>query len=278
MGLWLVVLAVAAIPVVGVPSVVLARYTTSDSSFCLSCHGTGDTPDRGVPSEVHPDFNRVSCVDCHARPGQIVFEGYAKGFMAEPERVTSNCTRCHAGMAQRTDQLGFKFNPQKIAIDHRAHLDRGATCVSCHANVAHDLREPRTNRPQMDSCYSCHSRTDSCTKCHGGAIPPAPADRQAIGRRPVAPVQPAAAKPESLEEGKGLFARLCTSCHGADGGALPSANLKSRGYLEGRGAEALGRATAEGKGAMPAYGAARGGPLQEEQVKAIVDYLLSVAN
>src|SRR3989304_4602089 len=68
------------IPVAG-----LARYPPSDPSYCLPCHAAGDTPDRGVRSLVHPDFKEVGCVDCHARPEQVVFEGYVKGFMAEPE-------------------------------------------------------------------------------------------------------------------------------------------------------------------------------------------------
>lgn len=292
-ALWLVVAAVAAIPIVGIPGVVLAHYTTSNSDFCLTCHQTGDTPDRGVRSEVHPDFNRVSCVDCHAKPGQIVFEGYVKGFLAEPERVSNNCVRCHSSVAERTDQQGFKFNVQRIAIDHQAHLNRGATCVTCHANVAHDLETPRTNRPQMESCYSCHSRADSCMKCHAAGLPPAAPSRETVGRRPVTPPRPAqatTAPPEAktaasgapidtkaLEEGKTLFAQSCAGCHGAEGAGLPSANLKSKGYLEGYGAEALVRATADGKGAMPGFGVARGGPLTDDQVRAIVAYLLSVA-
>ncbi len=285
-GLWLVVLAVAAIPIVGVPGVVLAHYTTSNSDFCLTCHAAGDTPDRGVPSDVHPSFSRVGCVDCHAKPGQIVFEGYVKGFMAEPERVTSNCVRCHSTMAQKTDQQGFKFNARAITINHQAHLERGATCVTCHSNVAHDLEVPRTNRPRMDNCYSCHPRADSCTKCHGAAIPQAPPSRETVGRRPVAPPKSAAALADSrapaaetknTEEGKALFAKLCAACHGPDGGSLPTARLNSSSYLESNGAEALARSTAAGKGGMPALGAAKGGPMTDEQVKAVVDYLLAAA-
>ncbi len=286
-GLWLVVLAVAAIPLVGLPGVVLAHYTTSNSDFCQTCHATGDTPDRGVPSQVHPPFSQVTCVDCHAKPGQVVFEGYVKGFMAEPERVAGNCLRCHPTVARRTDQQGFKFNSQSIAIDHRAHLERGATCVTCHSNVAHDLEVPQTNRPTMASCYSCHSRSDSCTRCHGTTIPQAPAPRETVGRRPVAPPQAAGApadskaagaEPESIEEGKALYAKSCAACHGPDGGSLPTARLNSAGYLESMGAEALARSTADGKGGMPAYGAAKGGPLSDDQVKAIVDYLFAAAD
>ncbi len=338
LGLWVVVILVAAIPAIGIPGVVLAHYTTSSPSFCLTCHGAGDTPDRSVPSDVHPSFDKVSCVDCHAKPGQVVFEGYVKGFLAEPERVTSNCIRCHPTMSERTDQQGFKFNVRGIAINHQAHLERGANCVSCHSNVAHDLEQPKTNRPRMDSCYSCHARTDSCMKCHAGGIPPAAPSRETIGRKPVAAappeVKPAsgaqgtpASEPAKTEaattpvptttkagaqggaptatqppveakatapataptatkapatantaEGKALFAQTCSMCHGSDGSGMPSANLKSKAYLDGYGAAGLAQTTAEGKGGMPAFGQAKGGPLTDGQIKAIVAYLISAAN
>ncbi len=281
-GLWLVVMAVAAIPVVGLPGVVLAHYTTSNSEFCLTCHGAGDTPDRSVPSKVHPSFDKVGCVDCHAKPGQVVFEGYVKGFMAEPERVASNCVRCHGNMVQRTDQQGFKFNARDIAINHQAHLDRGATCVTCHSNVAHDLEVPQTNRPRMENCYACHQRSESCTTCHKGAIPQAAPARELIGRKPVAaPVQTpshqASADPKALEEGKGIFGKQCAACHGADGGAMPTANLKSKAFVQGKGQDELTKATAQGKGGMPAFGTAKGGALSDAQVNAVVLYILSAA-
>ncbi len=297
--LWLVIVAVAAIPMVGVPAVALAHYTTSSPEFCLSCHATGETPNRGIPSKVHPSYDQVSCVDCHAKPGQIVFEGYVNGFQAEPERVSSNCIRCHSDMPKRTDQAGFKFNVRGIAINHQVHLDRGVSCVTCHSNVAHDTETPQTNRPRMETCYTCHSQSESCTKCHAGGIPQAEPSRETVGRRAVPPPQPPkpagsdASKPAegaasapaaavvpaaSIEEGKGLFSKLCIACHGANGSAMPSANLSSKAFLEGQGAEALAKATAEGKGGMPPFGAAKGGPLSDQQAKAVVDYLLSAAN
>src|SRR5574337_815993 len=89
----------------------LPRYTTSNPNYCLSCHGDeGGLPNRGIPSEVHPPYSQVSCVQCHGRHGQLVFEGYRKGFMAEPERISPNCLSCHTGMATKKDETNFKFN------------------------------------------------------------------------------------------------------------------------------------------------------------------------
>ncbi|HLA83053.1 MAG TPA: NapC/NirT family cytochrome c, partial [Thermoleophilia bacterium] len=69
---WLIAIGFA-LPLVLIPAVALARYTTTSSTYCLSCHAKGDTPDRGVKSVVHPSFDQVGCVDCHAKPGQVVF-------------------------------------------------------------------------------------------------------------------------------------------------------------------------------------------------------------
>ena len=165
------------------PAVALARYTTANSQFCLSCHGVGDTPNRAVRSLVHPGYAQVGCVDCHAKPGQIVYEGYVHGFGAEPERVAPACESCHPEMRGRNDQTGFSHNFANIRITHQQHLDRGATCVTCHSNVAHDLRTPSTNRPRMDYCYSCHATNDSCGKCHLSG-PPAGPGRRRRGRSP----------------------------------------------------------------------------------------------
>lgn len=280
--LWIVVAIVAAIPLVGLPGVVLARYTTSDSAYCLTCHATGETPNRAPASAVHPGYGKVTCVDCHAKPNQVVFEGYIKGFMAEPERVSGNCLRCHSAIPRKTDQAGFKFNEAKIAINHQAHVERGATCTACHSNVAHDLRAQPTNKPTMESCYSCHSKTESCMTCHQNGIPTVAKAKDTVGRKPVAPprVQTAAASPvgQQSQEGKEAYARTCAACHGPDGSAFKGANLKSKSYLESYSGEPFVKATAEGKGAMPPFGSAKGGPLTDPQIRAIYDYLLGASS
>ncbi|MDO9066551.1 MAG: multiheme c-type cytochrome, partial [Chloroflexota bacterium] len=88
----------------------LPRYTTSNYQYCLTCHGGGDTPNRGIESKVHPPFEQVGCTDCHAEPGQVVYEGYRQGFGSEPERVSPNCVSCHRDIARQNDQVGFKKN------------------------------------------------------------------------------------------------------------------------------------------------------------------------
>ncbi|MBI2907207.1 MAG: c-type cytochrome [Chloroflexi bacterium] len=255
---------VCAVPVVTLMAVGMARYSTSSSSFCLSCHSTGEIPDRGVRSLVHPSFEKVTCVDCHAKPDQVVFEGYLKGFMAEPERVNQSCVRCHNDIADKSDQTGFKVNFGNIKVPHKWHLGLGATCVTCHFNVAHDLEEPRTNRPRMETCYQCHARSDTCTKCHGSP-PPGPLPDF------TAPAVGVAA------EGREVYLRLCSACHGPKGNQIPQADLSSGALLQGRAEPALIHSVAEGKGVMPAFGKSKGGELTADQLQAAMAYLKAIA-
>ena len=77
-----------------------------------------------------------------------------------------------------------------------------------------------------------------------------------------------------VSEGRSLYNQHCVSCHGQQGGRIPAAPLDSRPFIEGLG-PALTRSIAEGKGAMPAWGRGRGGPLDPRQVKAVAEFLRS---
>ncbi|MFQ6618791.1 MAG: c-type cytochrome, partial [Fidelibacterota bacterium] len=224
----------------------LPRYTTSNPEYCLSCHGQGDIPNRGIESKVHPSFSEVTCTQCHAKPGQIVYEGYRKGFMSEPERVTPNCINCHDDIKYKNDIQEFKFNVMNIKIPHKLHIEMGAKCLDCHSNIAHDLKQPQTNRPRMEYCSQCHAAvTESCIKCHGEKIPPGPI--------PYAP-------PAGITgDGRSLYSRYCIECHGIKGDGVEGINLRSREFLEGRGFVALWEMATEGHGGMPAFGKEKGG-------------------
>jgi len=239
----------------------LPSYTTSNPAYCLTCHGSGGgLPNRGIESKVHPSFAEVTCVACHAKPHQIVYEGYRKGYMSEPERVGPNCLKCHPQIALRNDEAGFKFNDLKIKIPHKLHLDLGAKCNDCHSNIAHDLKEPQTNRPRMEYCSQCHATTvEACSKCHIAGIPPGPI--------PTAP-------PAGLTgDGKGLYSKYCAECHGSKGDRIPDANLQSKEYLLDRGLVGLRLIATEGHGGMPPFGKGRGGPLTDDEIRAISAYL-----
>src|SRR5262245_54634247 len=150
-----------------------------------------------------------------------------------------------------------------------------------------------------------------CAGCHGpvgGRIPAAPLDSPAfltrrgpaslydtiaagkgtmaaLGKEHGGPLSDAEIKTlvafllstERAGPGHTVFQTQCASCHGEQGSRIPAALLNSRQVLDRKSDEELAQAITLGKGAMPAFGAARGGPLREDEVAAVVDYLRLLA-
>src|SRR5919201_2235034 len=91
-------------------------------------------------------------------------------------------------------------------------------------------------------------------------------------------LESAAAPKNPIEEGHGLFQSECVTCHGDKGDRIPVAPLNSPEFLDSRGDATLAAVISEGKGVMPAWGKARGGPLSDDQVRAVIAYLSSAAD
>jgi len=108
-------------------------------------------------------------------------------------------------MKDRNDQNGFKYNEKNIRMPHKLHLDAGAKCAICHKDIAHDLRQPQTNRPRMDYCFQCHPSTDKCDKCHPGGPPK---EETYIPPPPLVPE-----KPSEKEAAQAAFETQCSKCH-----------------------------------------------------------------
>lgn len=86
---------------------------------------------------------------------------------------------------------------------------------------------------------------------------------------------PFGASAEAL--GKRLYGQNCVSCHGEDGERLPVAPLSSKEFLDSRGDVNLLVVVREGRGTMPGWSQARGGPLDDDQVLAVLAYINSLA-
>ncbi len=83
----------------------------------------------------------------------------------------------------------------------------------------------------------------------------------------------AAGAAATAEDGKRLFQANCVQCHGDKGDRVPVSPLQSKDFLDSRGDATLVAAVADGKGVMPAYGKARGGPFSDDEVRAVVAYM-----
>lgn len=74
-------------------------------------------------------------------------------------------------------------------------------------------------------------------------------------------------------KGKQIYATNCSNCHGETGARIPAAQLDAVQFIAQLGDAGLTKAISEGKGTMPAWGKGRGGPLSDDQVRAVVEYL-----
>ena len=133
---------------------------TAHSLICLSCHARQSSIAMWSPSKIHPD--RVTCVDCHAKPGQL----FPRHFFAD-EQVNNNCLFCHRTMAAKQTE---EVHHMKIA--HKLHIEESKLmCIDCHRNIAHEKMEAGTNRPRRLTCMECHEEAiaggpEACMKCH----------------------------------------------------------------------------------------------------------------
>ena len=78
------------------------------------------------------------------------------------------CTACHEkgeepDLLPRIENYSAKFN-------HKLHVEKGAECIDCHAEVADkSVVNSGMHLPNMDKCMDCHttpSEADGCYLCH----------------------------------------------------------------------------------------------------------------
>jgi hypothetical protein len=121
---------------------------------------------------------RISCGECHLDPGisgvvtfsakaipafysQLVQGPDTTNLLGTPTREA--CQKCHTSyrsVAPSGDLL----------IPHKAHVGiLKMECTTCHKNLVHSLNRHGFNRPDMETCLTCHdgvAATDECVKCH----------------------------------------------------------------------------------------------------------------
>jgi nitrate/TMAO reductase-like tetraheme cytochrome c subunit len=158
--IWIFIIAIILI-IAAIPALGLVHFTSTNQFFCLTCHQNQEPVARWLPSRAHP--TSVTCKDCHTRPGEII----PRKFSASDDFMNNSCLRCHSDLSkgEQTDLA----NVRVVKISHKLHAEKKAICLDCHRNIGHDSSTPRTNRPQMETCYQCHQahpRTQACDKCH----------------------------------------------------------------------------------------------------------------
>lgn len=213
---WRRKLLVAGLCLLGLIGLVAAFHETSTPRFCGSCHEMG-YEFRTWRASSH---GSISCEHCHYHPGVVGMIRTKLGGLQEAavhfrdrpteseigpgmaEVPSARCLACH-----KRRELPDKFSYHLLVITHREHLERGAQCTDCHANLVHGGKAPFKNTPTMSSCLVCHDgerAPNRCGLCH-----------QELGE-----VRPALYNPRWVERHRENLATtgadVCRRCHGED--------------------------------------------------------------
>jgi predicted CXXCH cytochrome family protein len=127
------------------------------SADCLVCHQgverqSGPFSSRTFDHGPHLTTAGLDCQACHRphaerAPGEVVRFG-AKGCVPCHHRGTAPaadaCGQCHRDVTTRT------VGSFRGEFSHKAHLEQGLECATCHESGAADPRPPRA------TCAQCH--------------------------------------------------------------------------------------------------------------------------
>ena len=119
-------------------AIVAGRVLMIYPAICLNCHAK-QTRIMMWSQSIHP--SRVTCVNCHAEPGQL----FPHKFLAKDEFVNKNCVNCHRDIEKKETEVH-----RDIKISHRLHiLEAELKCVDCHRNIVHEKMIPGTINNSM---------------------------------------------------------------------------------------------------------------------------------
>ncbi|MBI4201287.1 MAG: c-type cytochrome, partial [Chloroflexi bacterium] len=83
---------------------------------------------------------------------------------------------------------------------------------------------------------------------------------------------------QAIDRGREIFLKgTCTTCHGETRDKIPTCKLAEADFLRSQGDATLINSITFGKGAMPAWGLVKGGPLSPDDVQAVVAFLKNAA-
>jgi c(7)-type cytochrome triheme protein len=143
---------------------------------CDSCHPDLFERKRGS-AKAKGDYTMASleagkyCGSCH--DGKTAFN------TTGPE----TCKTCHGSDMKQPETIVFNVPVKTVTFEHKAHVDMGLDCASCH-DKAFEMRkgaaEEHPDKFTMEALYAgkycgaCHNGTDAfasntrCTTCHIG--------------------------------------------------------------------------------------------------------------
>jgi len=282
------------------------------TQFCGDCHQlselvAGDLLELRSAVDLGPDY--AGHVDADVpdwtREMTSAQRTTLLNFLAAPDGqrlFAINCASCHG---QSVAFAGEQGELEAIISQGGLHLDmppwRETLSASQLDMLARYVVEP-SSEPGAETLFA-----SNCSSCHGDLVPRSEdfdSAREAIasgGAHETMPVWGDALTPEQLaalvsytfsaaqgmgtDFGQQLFAQYCTSCHGdfGEGGPNPAlagdiiAPISTSEYLETRNDATLRAIIAQGQPnfGMSPFGSAYGGPLDDDEIEAIVALMRS---
>ena len=136
-----------------------------------------DAPQQPIPySHKQHVAMGLKCKDCHTmpEPGEL---------MTFP--ATSKCMACHQSVKKESEAIQklaahaadkkdvpwvrvYQI-PSYVFFSHKAHLESGSTCETCHGQVASRDRLFKEKEVSMGACMDCHRANRAsleCNYCH----------------------------------------------------------------------------------------------------------------
>lgn len=133
--------------------------------------------------QLHAGTRQISCVFCHS--------GVKHGTNAGVPSV-QDCMQCHQVITPDTQGVQMKEEIQKLTKDywekgrqidwfkiynmpehvrfsHKAHVNKGIDCKTCHGDVSKMSTITQARNFVMGECVACHRQNNAptdCTTCH----------------------------------------------------------------------------------------------------------------
>lgn len=259
-----------------------------------------------IPHRFHVETVKAQCTDCHRNVAHDFREDptnrprmdYCFSCHQSPESRT--CNKCHqAQIPQGAAQVQTPRQPAGDTSDSGADL-YAANCASCHgkdgmllpsANLGDRERISRLGKTGVAEIISAgsagmpaYASEEGGTLSQGqvqaitdyvlslpGDTPRDSGARASATTTPDSSASGTGAGSTGTQSAEELYSAYCQSCHGNNGSNLAMADLGSKEFLSSRTDQELFTGISLGRGAMPAYGTAKGGPLEDDQILSLIE-------
>ncbi len=135
-------------------------------------------PTQPIPfsHKLHAGAQGLKCATCHKNPdpGERMGLATAALCMQCHEEVKADSPAIQKLAEYAKDKREIRWArvyeiPSYVFFSHRAHLETGSTCATCHGEVKELEQMYKAREMNMASCMNCHQANKAstdCTFCH----------------------------------------------------------------------------------------------------------------